>query len=311
MEASDNNLVVVKNDSKPVSVFQSIKFFEDAQRMGKMLAQSKLIPVQFQNNLADVVIALEMANRMHASPVAVMQNLYIVHGKPSWSATFIIGAINATGRFSPLRFRLTGEGDARTCIAQAKDLRDGELLESSPVSIGMAKKEGWYSKNGSKWQSMPELMLRYRAATIFGRLYASDLLMGMRSDDELRDLENNGDIRTIDGSKEASDGTSIDVLNAAIGAVDDVAAEKDGDNNKLAGKDTDVDQGKIEKKPAAVKAFKSAIDRLTEPLDIDTWRMKHEEKIIKSLQNVDYQNEVFAYAEDRYQWAKSQVPKNT
>ena len=52
----------------------------------------------------------------------------------------------------------------------------------------MAKKEGWYSKNGSKWQTMEDLMLRYRAATFFGRLYTPDLLMGMQTKEELDDV---------------------------------------------------------------------------------------------------------------------------
>lgn len=51
----------------------------------------------------------------------------------------------------------------------------------------MAVKEGWYQKNGSKWQSMPEQMLRYRAASFFGRIYAPDLLMGLKTQEEEQD----------------------------------------------------------------------------------------------------------------------------
>ena len=60
----------------------------------------------------------------------------------------------------------------------------GERLESTPITMEMAVKEGWYQKNGSKWQSMPEQMLRYRAASFFGRIYAPDLLMGLRTQEE-------------------------------------------------------------------------------------------------------------------------------
>jgi hypothetical protein len=125
---------------------------------------------------------------MQASPLAVMQNLYIVHGKPSWSSQFIIAAVNATGKFSPLRFVLTGEGDDKTCIAWAEEKETKERLESPPISIGMAKAEGWYQKKGSKWQTMPELMLRYRTATLFGRLYAPEVLMGMKTYEEAEDI---------------------------------------------------------------------------------------------------------------------------
>lgn len=171
------------------SYFASPQAFELAQRQAKLLASSALVPKEYQGNIANTVIALEMAQRTQSSPLAVMQSMYIVHGKPSWSATFIIACINACGRFSPLRYRMEGEGDGLTCRAVAIELATGEQLTSPPVSIGMAKQEGWYSKTGSKWQTMPELMLRYRAATLFGRLYAADVLMGMHTEDEVRDIE--------------------------------------------------------------------------------------------------------------------------
>ena len=36
---------------------------------------------------------------------------------------------------------------------------------------------------------MPELMIRYRAAAFWGRLYASDLLLGMQTQEEALDIE--------------------------------------------------------------------------------------------------------------------------
>lgn len=119
--------------------------------------------------------------------MAVMQNLHVIHGRPSWSSTFIISALNSCGRFSPLRFEMNGEGDKRTCKAWATD-KTGERLEGPEISIDMAKAEGWYGKNGSKWKSMPELMLRYRAAAFFGRLYAPDVLNGMHAAEEVQDI---------------------------------------------------------------------------------------------------------------------------
>ena len=52
----------------------------------------------------------------------------------------------------------------------------------------MAKAEGWLTKTGSKWQTMPELMLKYRAAAFFGRLYAPEVLMGMQTAEEVIDI---------------------------------------------------------------------------------------------------------------------------
>jgi hypothetical protein len=152
------------------------------------MAASALVPKDFQGNLPNCVIGLEMAARIGASPLAVLQNLYIVHGRPSWSSQFIIAAVNSSGKFSPIRFEMTGEGDKKQCVAWALELATNTRLDSPPISIDMAKKEGWYSKNGSKWQTMPDLMLRYRAATLFGRLYAPEILMGMKTYEEMIDI---------------------------------------------------------------------------------------------------------------------------
>lgn len=179
----EQQLSTVPNDSA-----FSVQTFDHAQRVAKMLSSSSLIPKEYQNNVQNTMIALEMANRIGASPLMVMQNLYIVHGKPSWSSTFIIASINACKKFSPLRFELSGEGDEYGCFAWALDIVTKDRLEGPKVTMKMAKAEGWLDKNGSKWKTMPELMLRYRAAAFFGRLYAPELMMGMQTQEEVVDI---------------------------------------------------------------------------------------------------------------------------
>lgn len=173
------------------SAFGNISNFEDAQRMAKALCSSAIVPDTYRGdqNLGSCVIALEISNRIGASVLAVMQNLYVIHGKPGWSSQFLISCVNASRKFSPLRYKMTGNkaDDSWGCIAWATD-KTGEALESPEVTIGMAKAEGWYQKNGSKWKTMPELMLRYRTATLFARLYAPELTMGIQTADEIQDI---------------------------------------------------------------------------------------------------------------------------
>lgn len=176
--------------------------FEHAQRVAKMLASSSLIPETYRNNVQNTMIALEMANRIGASPIMVMQNLYIVQGKPSWSSSFIIASLNASKRFSPLRFEMDGKDDDYGCTAWAYDLATGDKLEGPKVTHKMATSEGWISKSGSKWKTMPELMFRYRAAAFFGRLYAPDILMGMQTAEEVFDVNSPGRVEYV-GMSEA------------------------------------------------------------------------------------------------------------
>ncbi|WP_224785336.1 hypothetical protein [Pandoraea pnomenusa] len=193
------------------------------QRAAKLLSSSTLVPVAYrawdekkgenQNALANCVVALNMSQRMGADPLMVMQNLYIVEGRPSWSSQWIIAAINGCGRFSPLRFdlkdlgpkeveyevtkwvdrqRVTSKHKATVqnleCVAWAVEKETGTRIDSPKVSVEMAVKEGWYGKSGSKWQTMPEVMLRYRTASFFGKLYAPELLMGLQTVEEAQDI---------------------------------------------------------------------------------------------------------------------------
>jgi hypothetical protein len=202
------------------SVFSGIQAFEDAQRIAKALASSTLIPPQFQGQqgFANCLVALEIANRMGISPFLAMQHLHVIHGRPSWSSSFIIAMVNGSGRFSPLRFEISGEGDSLACYAVATDLASQQELKGPTITISMAKREGWWSrpdrqgKETSKWQTMPELMIRYRAAAFWGKLYASDMLLGMQSQEEVVDIEP-VKVRTAEPELPK---TSLEDLNAQI-----------------------------------------------------------------------------------------------
>lgn len=215
----------------PVTMgFGDLASFEFLQRSAKAFANSTMVPaayqarvqkgygenIRFEDNpaaLSNCMIALDMAQRMNANPLMIMQNLYPIEGKPSWSSQFIIAAINNCGRFSPLRFDLEWleEMDATystfewvnrqkvekkhtirvknaRCVAWALEKATGQRVESAPVTMEMAVNEGWYGKNGSKWRSMPDLMLRYRSAAFFGRIYAPELLMGLPTAEEVQDV---------------------------------------------------------------------------------------------------------------------------
>lgn len=172
------------------NAFSSIEAFEAAQRMVKPLATSDLVPTAFKNNIGSCLIALNLANRIGADPLQVMQSLYIVHGKPSFSSAFLIACFNQCGRYTAIRYEMFGERntDSWGCKAYTTEKATGELIEGVAVTIGMAKAEGWFGKAGSKWKTMPELMMRYRAATFLIRSVAPEIALGFQSTEEVRDV---------------------------------------------------------------------------------------------------------------------------
>jgi hypothetical protein len=167
----------------------TVQLFELNQREAKALSLSSLVPDHFKNNIPDCIRIIEAARIMGAPATFVAQQIYFVHGKPGWNAKFIISCINSSPKFSQdLDYEMSGEGDDLTCRAWTVSKKTGQKLVGPPVSIAMAKKEGWFGKSGSKWQTMPELMLQYRAATFFGNTRCPEILQGFPTRDELEDM---------------------------------------------------------------------------------------------------------------------------
>jgi len=165
--------------------------FELQQRKAMIYAKSSLVPKHYQNNVANVLIAMKMAKDIGADDLMVMQNLYIVHGNPAWSAKFYIACFNSCGKYTSIQYRMN---EAKTeCVAHCIELATGKVMEGVTVSLAMAKAEGWSTKNGSKWKTLPELMLRYRAATYLVRTTAPELTMGFTVDEV-------HDVNTVQGS---------------------------------------------------------------------------------------------------------------
>lgn len=181
--------------------------FENAQRIGKVLCQSQIIPQSYQNNLPNVIVALEIAARNKLSPIVVMQNLNVIKGRPTWSSKYIIAALT-TARVDNLHYELAEDGTITVsgfggktmiknlmCRAIANDKRTGEERVGPWVSMKMAVDEGWYGKDGSKWKTMPEMMIRYRAATFFASIYYPELSIGIEEEDSAPEAVRQPEIR--------------------------------------------------------------------------------------------------------------------
>lgn len=173
-----------------VTMWNDIKLMNMSFKMAGKLSESALIPREYQGRPENCLVALDIANRLGMSPLMIMQNLYLVHGKPSWSGTFCAAAVNGCGRFSPLEYVEVGEPGKPSWgyYASAKRLSDGNRCNSEVITMAMASAEGWLNKPGSKWKTMPGQMMRYRAATFFARAYCPDILLGYRTKDEVQDI---------------------------------------------------------------------------------------------------------------------------
>ena len=172
-----------------LTMWTDAKLMNLAFKQASMLSRSGLVPDQYKQSPENCLIAIDIGNRLGLSPMMVMQNLYIVKGKPAWSGSFCSAIVNGSARFSPLEFQFTGAAgsDDWGCRAIATRKSTGALCESEWVTIRMAKAEGWLSKGGSKWQTMPKQMMMYRAASFFAKAHCPDLLFGVPTREEVND----------------------------------------------------------------------------------------------------------------------------
>lgn len=279
LQTKNSSAVMVQQPAQVGFNFFDPVQFETMQRVCKLFANSELVPDMYrvtdknpiEKAMANCMIAIEMAQRIGASPLMIMQNMVVIYGRPSWSSKFLVATVNTCGRFNPLQYRFTEKGmlgivdytdyvwdnATRTkkavtkqfdgkkmmdieCVAFTTAKGSDKVLESSPVSVRLAIQEGWYTKSGSKWQTMTRQMLMYRAASFWTNAYAPELSMGMKTEDEVRDIQ---DVDYEDVTEEVAKEKIADANKKQIGF--DQEAKEPAE---------DVNIGKVaEAQPAAAK----------------------------------------------------------
>ena len=184
-------------ENTTMSIWASNESMQTAVRMAEYLAKAKIIPQQYQSNPGDCLIAIDLSNRMGVSPVTIMQNTQVIYGTLTWKGSACKALIDGCGKYRNSRYEFKGTPgkDDWGCRLVAEDIRTKLTVTGPWVDIAMAKKDGWYSKkdrNGnetSKWQSIPELMMRYRAASFFAKTECPEALMGFTTAEEVQDAQ--------------------------------------------------------------------------------------------------------------------------
>ena len=170
-----------------LGIFGTSDNFIMAMQMAKALASSTIVPQTFQKNDSNCLIAISQAQKFDIDPLTVMQNLYVIQGRPSWKSSFLIAMINNSGKYDmELQFE-EKEKNGKPYSCQCWTTKDGRRVDGINVTMDMADAEGWTKKNGTKWRTLPQLMLRYRAASFFANLNCPELTTGMYTREEMLD----------------------------------------------------------------------------------------------------------------------------
>ncbi len=185
------------------SLFFNPARFEHAQRVAQMFAQSDMVGKMFKNKVGNCFIALNYADRLRSDPFMVMQNIYMVHGRPGLEGKLVAALVNSSGKYEPLRYHWTDDNDNEVmasevykhsdraghgCYATAIDVKTQQEVEGPKISWSIVKGEGWFNKDGSKWKTIPQLMFMYRAASWFANINCPEVKLGMQTVEELTDF---------------------------------------------------------------------------------------------------------------------------
>lgn len=156
-------------------------------RYSEILADSNVIPAHYRKQKSDIFVAAQTAYRMNLDPLMVMQGTYIIKGKLGMTSAFAISLANSSGVLNGgIRYKIEDKGIDLKVTAFATYKENNEEI-SYTISMKEAQAEGWTSN--PKYRTLPELMLRYRSAILLIRTHIPQVLNGMHTVEELKDVE--------------------------------------------------------------------------------------------------------------------------
>ncbi len=190
----DANQLIVHDNSGYAMLFDTARF-NQSWRIAKAFADSKMVPAHFQGNTAGVFVVLHMATRMELDPFMVLQNMYMVHGKPGMETKLALALVNTRGPFAnPIAWEFDNEENPKKCTAYGFLKTTGEKRYYT-LEWDTVVKEKWLDKDGSKWKTLPKLMFMYRSAIFLIRTVCPEVILGLSTFDELQDI--NGEVMDI------------------------------------------------------------------------------------------------------------------
>lgn len=185
----ENEIVKYEQTDAQISLYSDINIYSQFLKMAESLSKTELVPQSYRNKPESCLLAIDLARQIGCkSPFYVMQNLFMIQGKPSWSGQYCAALVRANFSNVKIQWKGKDEEEGYGCRITALDSNNNECL-GTWVTMKMAKAEGWLDKAGSKWKTMPLQMLQYRAFSFFARIHCPEKLLGL-GDEFDKDFEN-------------------------------------------------------------------------------------------------------------------------
>jgi hypothetical protein len=145
-------------------------------KLAEAFAGATLVPEVFRKSVGNCLIAIDLANRYGMNSWSLMQEMYIINGRPMMSGKLAIAILN-NSLAEPLRPEYSSEGDDRTITLTGR-LQNEAAAQSVKLKVRDARTAN------EQWKKNPDQMLMYASARTWGRRFAPDILLGIVFDDE-------------------------------------------------------------------------------------------------------------------------------
>jgi len=159
----------------------------EAMEFSKMLADSAMVPRQYQGKPQDIMVCVQWGQEIGLAPMQALQNIAVINGKPSVYGDAMMALVQSSPQCEGIEESIEGEGTVNptaVCIAHRK----GRKPVTVRFSVEDAKRAGLWGKQGP-WQAYPKRMLQMRARGFALRDQFADVLKGLMTIEEAWDTE--------------------------------------------------------------------------------------------------------------------------
>jgi hypothetical protein len=181
-QETKQELIAAAKGLEPPEVFSlKPRTFDEAFRFANLIAESTLIPKEFQKSPANVLIAVQLGMELGVSPMQALQNMYVVNGRPAIFGDLLPAIVMQSGLLE--EFEETANDKSATCTVKRKGLK----AISRTFTMAEAEGAGLTARNPT-YKAFPQRMLQMRARSWALRDMFPDVLKGVAIKEEIEDL---------------------------------------------------------------------------------------------------------------------------
>jgi hypothetical protein len=160
--------------------------FDAMWRFAKCVSISGFAPKGMERP-ESILVALQLSTEVGLSPMAGLQNIAVVNGRPSIYGDAALALVRASGLLESYKEEEVGKPFEDSFGVKVTAKRKGYDPMSETFTVAEAKHADLWGKSGP-WKQYPKRMLKFRARSYVLRDSFGDVLKGMRTVEETMDI---------------------------------------------------------------------------------------------------------------------------